>query len=379
MALLIETARSYGRSLLRGIRRYTAEHRPWSVYLDMRSLDSPPPAWLPEWHGDGILARTGSQAMADAIARTGAPTVELRATRLRGTSPYFVGVDNAALGQMIADHFLERGLRQFGVYELDTEEYLQQRRDNFLSTLAAKGYPCSVFHAPDRRETPADWEQQQAALTCWVAGLPKPVGIMCSTDQLGFWLLDACRRAGVAVPEEVAVVGVENEESLCSMSTPPLSSVQFDCEHIGYEAAALLDKLMLGEPLAAGPIVFPPLGIVTRQSSEVIAIDDEDLATALRFIRQQACAGIGPEDVVRAVCTSRSTLERRMRHRLGRTIKEEILRIRFQHVQELLSITDLPLAAIAEKTGFRHPQYLAEAFKNRFGRTPGAYRAQFDG
>ncbi|MBI3469489.1 MAG: XylR family transcriptional regulator [Planctomycetes bacterium] len=374
VALLIETSRTYGRDLLRGVKRYISEHRPWSVYMELRALDSKVPPWLKHWRGDGILTRTGSQAMADAVRETGVPAIELRATRLKHDLP-FIGADNRAMGRMVAEHLIERGFRRFGVYEIDIEGYFEERRDNFIETLRQAGYPCSIFQAPGHRERPAEWEKHQDHLASWVAGLEKPVGLLACTDQLGFWLLDACNRAGVAVPEEAAVVGAENEESLCTMSTPPLSSVLFNGARIGYEAAAALDRMMAGGPAPQEPILVPPIGIVTRQSSDVVAVEDHDLAEALRFIREHAHEGITVEDVLRRVAMSRSALERRMREAIGRTPKSEILRVQINLVRQLLVDTDLTLAGIAHKAGFRHPQYMAEVFKQKLGQTPGEYRA----
>ncbi len=374
VALLIETSRSYGRALLRGIRRYISENGPWSVFMELRALESQAPSWLKRWQGDGIITRTGSQAMADAIQAAGVPTVELRATKLQHPFP-FVGVDNRSLGRMVAEHLLECGFRQFGFFELATEEYFEQRRNNFIETLQTAGYECSVFQPRGHRERPSDWEQHQEDVARWVAELPKPIGILACTDQLGFWLLDACRRASVAVPEEVAVVGVENDESLCTMSSPPLSSVQFDGALVGYEAARLLDRMMAGETAPNDQTLLEPLGIVTRLSSDVVAIENEDLAEAVRFIREHACQGISVEDVLEAVQMSRSALERQMQQVLGRTPKAEIARVQFNRVKELLIETELPLAMIAERAGFRHPQHMAEMFKRKFEQTPGAFRA----
>ncbi len=197
---------------------------------------------------------------------------------------------------------------------------------------------------------------------------------MACTDQLGFWLLDACKRAGVAVPEEAAVVGAENDVSLCTMTSPPLSSVAFNAERIGYEAAALLGRMMAGKRPPHAPILIPPLGIVTRQSSDTVAIEDQQVAAAVRFIREHAHEGIAVPDVLRVVPLSRSTLERRMRAALQRSPKAEILRVRMERVRALLTTTDLSIESVARKTGFEHSQYLVAAFKKQFGQTPGQYR-----
>lgn len=374
VALLVETSRTYGRDVLRGINRYLAEHDQWSVFLELRALDSQTPRWLSSWRGDGIISRTGSPALAEAIAATGLPGVELRASRLPHGLP-FIGIDNRDLGRIVADHFIDNGFRNFAVFDLDTERYFEERRENFRASLAARGHACHDLHRRTRGERPSDWERHQADVAGWLASLPKPIGIFALTDQLAFWLLDACRRAGVSVPEEVAVVGAENDETLCTMSRPQLSSVAFAGERVGYEAAALLDRLMAGRQPAAPQLLVPPRGLVVRQSSDITAIDDPRVAAAVRYIREHVCDGINVADVATHAGLSRSILERRMRQAVGRTPGEEIIRVRFSRVRALLTDTDLPLAAIASRCGFEHPQYMAEAFKKLHGVTPGRYRA----
>jgi LacI family transcriptional regulator len=373
VAVLIETSRSYGRGLLQGIRRYLAEHGPWLVFMEIRDLESSPPVWLKNWRGDGILVRSGTAAIAKAVRQTGLPAVELRSPRLNPGVPW-ITIDNRAMGRIVADHLMERGFRNFGVYEIGTEVFFEQRRVNFMETVVAAGCSCGIYHAQGPPERPSHWERHQEQLAHWVKALPKPVGIMACTDQLGFYLLEACARAGVSVPEEVAVVGVENDESLCAMATPPLSSVSFNTEAAGYAAAALLDRMMAGELAPQEPIAFEPLGVVVRRSSDVVAIDDREIALAVRFIREHACEGISVRDVLREVPLSRSALERRMQAALGRAPKAEINRVRLQRIKELLSGTDLSLAAIAHRTGYRGPQYLVEVFQRKTGVTPGSYR-----
>jgi len=374
VALLVETSRTFGREILAGVNRYITEHGHWSVFVELRALDSQVPRWLASWQGDGIIARTGTRGMADAIAATGLPGVELRASKLPHKLP-FVGVDNRDLGQLIAEHFIDNGFTNFAVFDLDTELYFEERRDNFRAVLAARGHSCHEHHAASQGERPTDWERQQSEIARWVAALPKPVGIMACTDQLAFWLLDACRRSGVAVPEEAAVVGAENDETLCTLASPQLSSVAFAGERIGYESAALLDRMMAGAPPPTESLLLPPSGLIVRQSSDIMAIDDLEVVAAARYIREHACHGIQVADVVKHVGLSRTLLERRMRRAVGRTPGEEIIRVRFNRVKRMLIETDLTLAAIADRCGFEHPQYMSEAFKKLFGVTPGTYRS----
>lgn len=375
VALLIETSRSYGRGLLGGVRRYLAEQGPWSVFMELRALNSSVPLWLRTWRGDGILTRSGTKAIAQAVRKTGVPAVELRSPRLSPELPW-VGVDNGALGTLVAGHLLERGFRNFAVLETSTEIYFEQRRVNFIDTVRQAGYECSEYSPGGEPERPAQWERYQNELVDWVQQLPKPVGVMACTDQLGFFLLDACNRAEVGVPEEVAVVGVENEETLCTMASPTLSSVKFNAEEIGYQAAAILDRMMQGEAPPAEPTLVPPLGIEVRGSSDVLAIEDREVAQAMRYIREHVCERIAVADVLEHVPLSRSSLERRMRSAIGRTPNEEIKRVRLEAVKQLLLATDLPLNAIARRTGFTSPQYLVQVFREELGQTPGEFRNQ---
>ncbi|WDI39931.1 XylR family transcriptional regulator [Bremerella sp. P1] len=373
VALLIETSRTYGRELLHGVRKYVAEHGPWSLLVESRSLESPAPPWLPTWSGNGIMTRSGSQAMVDAVKRARVPTVELRSTRLKHSFP-LVGVNNYSLGKLVAEHFLDRGFRNFAVYQLGAEEYFQQRCENFVQTVAENGYAASRYHPLNRREQPTEWEQAQKELADWIHRLPKPVGVMACTDQLGFWLLDACRRCGAIVPEEVAVVGVENDASLCTMATTPLSSVELNGTAIGYRAAELLEHMMKGGKPPKKPVLVEPLGIVTRLSSDVVAVDDRDLANALLFMREHACEGIGVSDVLKEVAISRSSLERGLRKLLGRSPNQELIRLKLLRAEEMLTHTDLTLAVIAQRCGFRRTQHLAETFRELYGMPPGQYR-----
>lgn len=371
VALLIETSRSYGRGLLRGVRRYLAEYGPWSVFLEQRSLESDVPSWLPKWKGDGILSRTATDQVARAVRRQKIPAVELRTQRFGKDLPH-LGLDNAAVARMAFDHLRECGFRHFGLYALDTEDFFRHRCSEFQRLVSEAGWPCSVL----TRDIPEQWERQQQALVRWLKQLPKPVGVMACTDQLGFWILDACQRAEIDVPGQVAVVGSENDESLCTMAHPPLTSIEFNTETIGYEAAKLLDAMMKGNKPDYAQRLFEPQGIIIRSSSDCVAIDDEELARVLQYIRQHASSPLSVDDILRAVPMSRSSLERRMRRLLGRSPNEEILRVRMGLVQRMLIDTDLSIAQIAHRAGFDYPQHLAQTFRRVMGETPSSFRAR---
>lgn len=372
VALLIETTRTYTRELLGGIRRYIAEHGPWSTFIELRSLDSSPPPWLKHWDGDGIISRTFTRETADLIAASGIPAVEIRSSHLCRDLP-FVGMDNRLIGRMVAEHFYNRGYRNFAAYSLSTETFFELRVQNFVSAVKSAGCSCTVLPETEA-EGVSDWEQAQARLIDWLEQLPKPVGVFAANDQLGVRLLDACQRAGIAVPEEVAVVGAENEETLCEFATPPLSSLRYDGATVGHRAAEVLDRLMSGKRPRQQETLIAPKGIVVRASSDDLVINDQLVAQASRLMREGVAAGITVEDVCRRLNASRSTLERRMKDALKRSPKEEIQRLRFRLVERLLQDTDLTIEAIAEQTGFTHSHYLQAAFKERHGITPGQFR-----
>jgi LacI family transcriptional regulator len=209
----------------------------------------------------------------------------------------------------------------------------------------------------------------------WLHGLPKPVGLMACNDMRGRQVLDACRVIGAAVPEEVAVIGVDNEEILCELSDPPLSSVVPNAERIGYDAASTLSAMMAGGRCRPKRVLVEPLGVLTRRSTDVLAVEDRQVAAAARFIRDHACEGIQIGDVLRAVGMSRSTLERRYQKFMGRSPKHDLLRFRLERAKQLLAETDFPVALVAEKLGFEHTEYLSVVFKKKTGLTPARFRA----
>jgi LacI family transcriptional regulator len=209
----------------------------------------------------------------------------------------------------------------------------------------------------------------------WLLSLPRPVGVMACYDIRARHVLDACRRVGLAVPDQVAVIGVDNDEFLCNLAEPPLSSVAPDTRRTGYEAAALLDRLMSGRERPRGQAIFvEPLGVVARRSTDVLAVGDPDVSAAVRFIREHACQGIAVKDLLARVPLSRRVLEGRFRKLLGRTPHEEIARIRFERVRQLLRETRLPLEEVARRSGFRNAEYLSTAYRREFGTAPSVYR-----
>lgn len=373
VALIIETASTYGCRILSGIARYLRSHHRWSVFLEQRALGARPPAWLFSGKWDGILSRPTDPELAKLFRKMRVPVVDLNDLFADLQLPW-VGSDHTGIGRLGATHLLERGYRHFAFAGFSNELWATQRRDGFCREITAHGFPVSVYESPWRGAAVPRWDKDLGDIARWLQKLPQPVAVMACNDVRGLHVLDTCARLNLTVPEQVAVVGVDNEELLCELGTTPLSSVKPDAEGIGYAAAGLLDSLMAGKSPQARRIMIEPVSVVPRRSTDSLAIEDRVVATALRFIREQAVFGCDVSDVCRHVGGSRSVLERRFREHLQRSPQAEIRATQFARVKQLLAETDFTLQHIAELSGFAHPEYLSVAFKKLHGTTPGSYR-----
>jgi LacI family transcriptional regulator len=280
--------------------------------------------------------------------------------------------DSAAIARLAAEHLLERGFRHFGYCGDGRFAWSTHHGENLVRHLADAGFECEVFDSQ-----PADaenWEREQSKLTRWIRSLPKPAGVMACYDIRGQQVLDVCRDAGVAVPDEVAVIGQHNDELLCELCDPPLSSVIPNAQRAGYEAAALLGRMMLGKAKYPQVVLIEPMGVVTRQSTDVVAVSDPQLSAAVRFIRERACERIGVEDARKVAALSRTLFERRFRRLLGCAPYEQILKVRLAKARELLAFTNLTLAEISERTGFSSSEYFSAALQKRLKTTPSKLR-----
>jgi LacI family transcriptional regulator len=370
VALIVETSVAYGREILRGVSRHLHIHGRWSVFLDERELEAPPPEWLLDWRGDGVILRSTTPALAAGLRARGLPTVDLN-DRYGDLGLPRVASEMEALGRSAADHLLRRGYASLAYCGFSGEPWCDAR----LAGVRERAEPVSVFRTPWRGLREHAWQEERDLIAAWLAGLERPLGIVACNDVRGHHVLDACRALGAAVPEEVAVIGVDNAETFCSLCDPPLSSVVPDAERIGFEAAALLDRLMRGEAAPRRTLLVPPKGVATRQSTDSVAISDPVVARCVRFVRENAHRAISVEDVLARSGVSRSTLERRFRAALGRSPHDEIGRSRLKRVKTLLRETDWPVSRIAVEAGFDHPEYMMVQFKRETGRTPSQWRA----
>lgn len=360
--------------MLSGVARYIHEHGRWALYLKPFRVEKSLHDWLEHWNGDGIIAAIGDPEQFD-VRSLRMPIVDVMGVKRFPGVP-LVHTNDEAVGRLGAEHLLERGFRQFGFVEYQGRFWSERRRAGFLAALGDLGPRCSVHTViePSGGGGPAEFERQQNRLAEWLQTLPKPVGIMATNDLLGQQVLEACMRLGVEVPEQVAVVGADNDEPICSICYPPLSSVIINDHQRGYEAAAVLDRLMSGREPLCDPTWVEPVGVCARQSTDIMAIDDELVARALRFIRDHASEPIGVDDVVAEIPLSRSMLERRFRQAVGRSINSEIVRTRINQAIGMLTQTELGLKEVALRCGFGAQAYMNAVFQQKLGRTPGSYR-----
>ena len=377
VALLVETARGYGRQVLHGIVRYARLHGPWAFYVTPGDFVQSLPE-MEEWGGTGIIARIETPQVAKAILATRLPVVamDLSQLQLAPGSPWSrmcqLTSDSEGAVRLAVEHLLGKGLRHFGFVGIAGKIWSDRRQQAFVQQMAKAGYEPHAYPNARRR---LPWGREQAVMSRWLAGLPKPVGILACNDDRGREVLAACRQAKLRVPEEAAVIGVDNDELLCDLSDPPLSSVALGAERAGFEAAALLGELMAGRVKKPQRLVAAALGVVARRSTDVLVHEDLEVAAALRFIHDNAGKPIRVYDVVAHLDDARRTLEIRFRQALGRSIHAEIQRTRLERAKQLLLETDLPLPKVARACGFGSPSYLAAVFHRHLGVTPVKYRA----
>ncbi len=360
--------------VLEGIRRYAASRDHWSLCVNSRRFVSL--QMLRCWKGDGIIFRSSDRATIEAIRRKRVPAVDTNCGVVDHGFPLVYADDNR-IAELAVSHFLEQKFQNFAFCAIENPYWVQWRREAFLRELKRLGCRdrVSLFGQPAERS----WKRQQRDLAEWVVALPKPVAILAANDVNAARLITACNAAGVRVPQDAAVLGVDNDEVLCELTTPRLSSIAKDMVSTGYQAASLLDELMAGGAAPRDVVPVPPRGVVARQSTDAMAVDDGDVFRAVRFIREHACEGIDTADVLRALSISRTTLERKFAVWLQTTPRQIITQVRTQRAKSLLTETDHSIKRIAQLTGYCTPSHLTVAFKRETGLTPGEYRQQARG
>jgi LacI family transcriptional regulator len=377
IGIALDMSCEYARAALRGIVSFARPNHPWTFHF----LDSRAEKFVEDRdlrHLSGVIGQLYASEMTDLLRTLQIPAINITNKRSNNAVPR-VGADDLSIGRLAARYFIDRGYTHFAYMGVSTMNFSQERESGFFAEIRNQGGAYSSFSTWLRERNMQESDRFEG-VTRWIASLPRPLGLFCGCDSFAWAALEACREAGVAVPESVSVLGVDNDPMVCLLSTPQLSSVAVPAERIGFEAARLLEAEMSAPSLSAsvpGPLLLPAKEIVTRASSDCLAIGDGGVAAAVKFIRDNAAGRIGVDDVAKAAGVARRSLERKFRGVLGRSPLEEIRRTRLELVRELLVNTDLPMPAIAARCGFESAVRLTTVFREVVGQTPTSFRRQY--
>ncbi len=361
------------RCMVRGIVRYCRSHTLWK-FIEYKGMPLARSPHLECFDYDGLITPLNTPIEIRSARAKRVPVVAIsRGLPISGVSYHSVISNDALIGEMGARHFLDKGFRNFAYYGASHYRWALMRRDGFCRTVKKAGFSVAIAETPHARV----FDKAMPCLRRWLTELPRPLAVMASDDLPGRHILAACQEMGLQVPEQVAVLGVDDDDVLCEMAAPPMSSVVQDCDRIGYEAAALLDRIMRGERLPPQTIEIPPLRIVTRRSTDVTAIEDADVAKVLRLIHSKTSEPLSVKALLRNVPMSRRTLERRFAAALGRSPADEIRRCRLDRAMLLLRTSTLKIDLVAIKSGFGDARGMAAAFRHGLKTSASAYRRQF--
>ena len=371
--LLIDTSRAYGRGLVEGIARYADERGPWSIFFNERSLMDSLPRWLKDWHGDGIISHTARGLDVAGLSTKRLPVVELFPVPKSGVP--LVRPDEEEIARQAVEHFLDRGLQHFAFFCADSGNWVDWRRQAFERLLHSRGLSCHVFPVPSTQQSGRRRRLiDDRRVVRWLRELPQPCGLLCATDSHAVQLTRCCRTAGLLVPDQIAVLGVDNDPVLCAVCFPRLSSIELGSARIGYKAAALLDRMIRGHLPPKKGVCIEPQGVTARESTDILAIDDLEMAQAVRMIRERSCRHLRVAQLAEELGLSRRAFEQRFQKALHRNPKQEIMRYQMERAKSMLSNTDLPMSKLAKECGFKSVAYFSRAFRRQFSLTPRDYR-----
>ncbi len=376
VALLLQATRGFDRGLLTGIVRYAVLHGSWTFYRPphsyLRAQWRFAPKDLEAWKPDGAFCPVNQL---DKFTPLGVPLVAYDVSEYSGPVPAVLS-DDAKAGKLAAEHFLKLGHRHFAFCGYGSIGWSRRRCEVFRTAVEEAGFRIEVYRPGGRAQIP--WPKEEPALREWLHSLPKPLGLLCANDDRAESVFEICRGLGLGIPEDVSVLGVDNDQYVCQMQNPPLSSITMASDRAGYEAAALLERMMRGDESMAGQrILAPATGVVERQSTSVLMVGDPHVRSALRFIRENATWATQVSDVVRAGELSHRALNERFQAELGCSIKTQLAGARVAYISRLLIETTTPIQEIAQMAGYEHDRHLSRYFKRSTGLTPAAFRRKY--
>ncbi|PAW75290.1 MAG: hypothetical protein B9S38_01915 [Verrucomicrobiia bacterium Tous-C4TDCM] len=374
VAVIIETSTQYGRNLIRGIARFGRLHD-WQLHFEYRGKTAAEPDWLADFKGDGVITTSPDQRHSKALREQGMPVIDLQGTLVDPAGEHLiVDSDHRAVGRLAAEHFIEKGHRHFAYLGYSDQSVSREREIGFTETLAARGHKPLCHHTPERKAR--TFEALHRGDAAFIASLPKPCALFCCWDEVGFRAVQSALEQGIAVPEDLAVLGVDNDPVFSSTSRIPLSSIDPDIIRMGFLTASWLAEMMEGTRLQKIKLerLVPPKGLIVRQSTALDAIEDPLVRRFLEMLRQQRPGLLSIENLARDCHVSRRLLEQRVKAATGKTPRQLLSQTLVDAIQRFLSQTDYTLAHIADLLGFEHAERLSHLFRRQTGMTPGEYR-----
>lgn len=365
--MMIESSRESGRRLIAGVADYARHFGPWHFHWNPQGEAQWTKA-LENKSYDGALVRDDVDL--GAFLDAGIPTVVFSYSKQQHSGIGWIDTDDQGVSSVVAKYFLQRGFRHFAFFGSAAWPWSVGRGEAFSEVLQESGFEVDIYPGCHASLDQFDVEQ----VVQWLSGLPRPVALMAANDDLGLMLVELCREAGLRVPEDCAVVGVDNDPCVCGLSNPPLSSVGIEQYQSGYRAAELLANMMKGTTPEQMTITAGAGELVVRQSSDIIAVDDAALGKALQFIQANRSRPLTADEVALASGLYRRGLERRFRSHLSCTIKEYYRESRADYLEKLLRESHESLEKIAEQSGFSQASHLTRFFTSVRGETPSNYR-----
>ena len=375
--LLSDFSEDYGKSLLQGIAAYAREHGPWvfcrmPIFFRETLGASGIVDWAQDWGADGMIAQLYQEEDAELITRAGISLIAQDFKERFSNVPNITG-DYYQTGKLGATYYLQKGYTHFAFYGFNTFVWSRERAQGFEETLKLHGHTVHYFEHEKARSGEL-WYYKPSSLSQWLNSLPKPVALMACDDAQGQHITEACKLAGIRIPEEVAVLGVDNDEIICTISAPCLSSISLATVRGGYEAAALLDRMMTTRTSTGPNIVIRPIQVIDRESTDMFATGDLNIRKALRYIHQHIEKNLSVSQVLTQVALSRRAFEIRFQAITGLSVYQYILQLRIDKFARMLLDTDKSIYEIAIECGFPDIKNLARQFREIKGTTPTEYR-----
>lgn len=369
--LFADASRGFGRGILSGIARYSSLNGPWTFYRKTPLYLNGPNFTLKElaeWKPDGIICPVDS---AKDFLSLEIPIIGYDPSSYAGPIPCITS-DHASIGHLAAQHLLELGSPNFAFCGFDMLDWSAERCTSFCKTIGETGATVNAYKGPQKKMS---WAKEEPLILNWIRSLPKPISIFCVNDDRAASVLECCRLLELGVPEDVAIIGADDDEYICELENPPLSSIRVASDQVGYQGAALLHRMIQGlEKMEGQRLVAPATGVSTRQSTDVLMIQNKEVRKALRFIRENVNRPIRVSDVVAATSLSHRSLNDQFQKELGTSAGKQLTRARIEYITRLLSDTDMQIQEIATSVGYDDDRHFSRYFKRSTGLTPQAYR-----